>query len=349
MDTNFLSFPKTGLSPLVCLYSGGLDSAAGLVARISESPTRPVFPVTVWHQPRQRHLVDHQYQFLRRHYRERSVAVEINPLIIKVAMSWSSNYAKKHQETSQRSRSFLFTAVGAITAIMNGQRHIEMFESGVGAINLPLMAGMVGSKATKSSHPEFLRTMSKLVSLIADDEVKFTLPFVSKTKGELVSSLAVDDLGSLAHMTASCIHYPIRKKHFKQCGLCPGCIFRRSALRAAGIDEDGNLYGYDFLGQPDLINHLPDNRLRFLSAFLLQVAHLRNIENEERLPSMFERHVVPGIVPKGESQKGVIELLGRYRDEWLEIVAEARERGHAWATLLVPEQPATPRANHVPV
>jgi hypothetical protein len=212
--TSFLPFPKTNASPLICLYSNGLDSAAGSVARMNENPGRLVVPVTVWHQPRQRHLVHKQYDFLRRHYRNKGFGTQIEPLIVKVAMMWASTAEEKRQERSQRSRSFLFTILGAITAIMHGQQTIEMFESGVGAINLPLMAGMVGSKATRSSHPEFLRLMSKLASLVADSEVKFTLPFEDRTKGEVVKALAAPELQAFAAMTASCIHYPIRHKKY---------------------------------------------------------------------------------------------------------------------------------------
>lgn len=140
--------------PLICLYTSGLDSGAGLVARMNDNPSRPVIPVTVWHQPRQRHLVHQQYDFLRGHYRKQGFGTQIEPLIVKVAMMWPSAAEEKNQETSQRSRSFLYAALGAITAIMHGQRTIEMFESGVGAINLPLMAGMVGSRALRNLvHP----------------------------------------------------------------------------------------------------------------------------------------------------------------------------------------------------
>lgn len=339
--TRFLPFSKTDGSPLVCLYSSGLDSGAGLVARMNENPSRPVIPVTVWHQPRQQHLVKLQYAFLREHYRNKGFSTQIEPLIVKVAMMWPSVAEKKQQESSQRGRSFLFTALGAITAIMHDQRTIEMFESGVGAINLPLMAGMVGSKATRSSHPEFLRLMSNLASLVADSEVEFTLPFADKTKGEVVKTLATDDLQEFAAMTASCIRYPIRHKRYKQCGLCPACIFRRAALQVAGIREPENAYKYDFLGPAELINQLPEKRLVYLKAFLLQIAHLREIERNDRLPQAFERHVVPHIVPKDQSQKGVIQLLVRYRDEWTEIALSARESGHTWARLLAPNRTAT--------
>lgn len=342
----WLPDPYDGQAPLTCLYSSGLDSGAGLVARMNENPGRPVIPVTVWHQPRQQHLVKQQYAFLREHYRNKGFCSQIDPLIVKVAMMWPSVAEKKQQESSQRSRSFLFTALGAITAIMHGQRTIEMFESGVGAINLPLMAGMVGSKATRSSHPEFLRLMSKLTSLVADSEVNFVLPFGNKTKAEVVKILAAPELQPFAAMTASCIHYPIRHKKYKQCGLCPACIFRRAALWVAGIQEPDDTYKYNFLGPAELINQLPEKRLDYLKAFLLQVAHLRGIENGDRLSPAFERHVVPHIVPKGQSQKGVIQLLARYRDEWMGIASAARERGHAWAKLLAPNRPAMQGVNH---
>jgi 7-cyano-7-deazaguanine synthase in queuosine biosynthesis len=342
----FLPFSKTDGSPLIFLYSSGLDSAAGLVARMNENPCHPVIPVTVWHQPGQRRLVHRQYKFLHDYYRSKGFGTQIDPLIVKVAMMWPSAAEEKQQERSQRSRSFLFTALGAITAIMHGQRTIEMFESGVGAINLSLMAG---SKATRSSHPKFLRLMSKLASLVGANEVEFTLPFMGNTKGELVKSLAGVDLQVFAASTASCIHYPIRHKKYKQCGVCPACIFRRAALRAGGIQEPENAYKYDFLGPAERINHLPEKRLVYLKAFLIQVAQLRDIENIDRLPPAFEQHVVPHIVPKGQSQKGVIQLLARYRDEWMNIALEGQAKGFKWAQLLAAHRPETQGVCHASV
>lgn len=345
--TSFLPFSKTDDSPLVCLYSSGLDSAAGLVARMNENPVRPVIPVTVWHQARQRHLVNRQYEFLRGHYRTKGFGTQIEPLIVKVAMKWKSAAEEKSQETSQRSRSFLFMALGAIAAVMHGQQNVEMFESGIGAINLPLMAGMVGSKSTRSSHPELLRLMSNLASHVADKELAFILPFKDQTKGEVVRHLADAELQALAPLTASCVGFPLRHSNQKQCGLCPACIFRRVAMESAGIHESGDAYRYDFLNER--INDVPDKRLAYLKAFLVQVAHLRDIENCENLPRFFERHIVPHIIPKGHSQRGVIELLARYRDEWEKVASVARERGCLWASLLAPKRPPRKGVEHASV
>jgi len=229
--------PYDGQPPLICLFSGGQDSAAGLVARLMEGSERIVLPVSVWHQPRQRDLLHKQFGMLR----ER-LPVRIDPLIVKVAMIWSSDLDKKQEERSQRCRSFLFATLGAIAAIMNRQKSVEMFESGVGAINMPLMAGMVGSKATRSSHPQFLRLMSRLASLVAETNIEFCLPFLHRTKGEVTKVLADFGLHALAVKTTSCVGYPLRHSLAKQCGICPACIFRRQAMLTAGISEPNGSY-----------------------------------------------------------------------------------------------------------
>src|SRR5207244_11187612 len=137
---------------------------------------------------------------LRRH-----LGVPIDPLIGKVAMMCKSHLNRKQEETTQRCRCFLFASLGAIAAIMHGQRVVEVFESGIGAINLPLMAGMVGAMTTKSAHPKFLRLMSRLSRIVAEGEVEFRLPFFTKTKGQVVRSLVEARLEELAYLTASCV------------------------------------------------------------------------------------------------------------------------------------------------
>jgi hypothetical protein len=264
---------------------------------------------------------------------------QITPLIVKVAMIWSSDIDRKQEERSQRCRSFLFAALGAITAIRHGQKSIEMFESGVGAINLPLMAGMVGSKATRSSHPEFLRLMSRLASLVAENETEFRLPFFEQTKGQVVKKLADLNLQELANMTASCVGFPLRHSQAKQCGVCPACLFRRQAMQVAGIVEPDHSYKYDIfdLSQSESI---PADQFKYVKAFLMQVAQLDGVETGETLPRAFERHVLStNILQRGQSQKGVIELLARYRDEWVAIASNARRNGNAWAKWLSPQQP----------
>jgi 7-cyano-7-deazaguanine synthase in queuosine biosynthesis len=334
--------PYHDQSPLVCLYSGGLDSAAGFAARIAASPGKPVLPVTVWHQPRQHRLVSDQLKLLRDQFK-----VPVDPLIVRVAMIWSPKLDRALEERSQRCRSFLFASLGAIAAIMHGQQVVEVLESGIGAINLPLMAGMVGAKTTRSAHPKFLRLMSRLASLVAEADVDFCLPFHGKTKGEVVRTLCGIGLEQLANSSASCVHYPLRHPKQKQCGLCPACIFRRQAMAVARIDEPEGMYKYDFLGSPQAANRIPAKRLRFLKAFLMQVAWLKDIDTRKQVPTAFARHLISTeVMGRGESHEDAIELLARYRDEWMAIALEGRENGYNWAKLLVAREPETQGVIH---
>jgi len=43
-----------------------------------------------------------------------------------------------------------------------------------------------------------------------------------------------------------------------------------------------------------------------------------------------------GILAHGESPHAVVELLRRYRQEWLAVAAEGQERGWSWVKLLTP-------------
>jgi Queuosine biosynthesis protein QueC len=334
--------PYADQNPLICLYSGGLDSAAGLAARMAANPGRPVLPVTVWHQPRQRHLVRRQFKLV-----EREFLARVDCLIVKVAMVWPSKTDKAREERTQRCRSFLFASLGAIAAIMHKQQIVEVFESGIGAINLPPMAGMIGAWTTKSAHPKFLRLMSRLASLVAETEVKYCLPFHLKTKGALVRSLSGNRLEELATLSVSCVHYPQRHCKQKQCGVCPACILRRQAIASAGIKEPDELYEYDFLGSPEAANRIPGKRLQYLKAFLMQVAQLKDVDRRKPLPSAFARYLISTeILGRDQSQEDVIELLARYRDEWMVISSERREKGYKWARLLATQEPKMEGMTH---
>jgi hypothetical protein len=251
-------------------------------------------------------------------------------------MFWNVELNGWKQELSQRCRSFLFAAVGAVVAAMSGVGAVEVFESGVGAVNLPLLAGMVGSKATRGSHPHFLRLMSRLVSLTAGREIVFHLPFLDKTKGQVVGQAAALGLQELALSTVSCVHYPLHARPHKQCGVCPACIFRRQAMAVAGIEENG-VYQHDLFGLDHENYQVQEDDLEYLKAFLLQVVNLGPLQSGGPVPHRVRRHLfATNVVSTEESMVPFLRLLSRYRDEWLGIAAEGKDRGLAWANLLEP-------------
>jgi hypothetical protein len=153
--------------PIVCLFSGGLDSAAGLVHRIRQCSDQGIIPLLVMHQSGQGHSVRDQMTLI-----NFALGVHLEALILPFWMRSPTQLSK--DEESQRSRSFLFCSAAAVLAALIEAQGIEMMEGGIGAINWPLMTGMVGSKATRSSHPTFLRRFSRLLQLLTDRDSKST-------------------------------------------------------------------------------------------------------------------------------------------------------------------------------
>ncbi|MEX2173910.1 MAG: 7-cyano-7-deazaguanine synthase [Pirellulaceae bacterium] len=321
----------------VVLASGGLDSAAGLGVQLANEPSTVRLPVTVWHQPIQRKVVLQQHRLLSARFE--SLA---DPLIIKTALIWTPELKRFRQESSQRGRAFLFTAAGAVAAAMIGSSSVDVLESGVGAINLPLMAGMVGSRTTRSCHPEFHRRMARLVSEVCGHRVTFFLPFFDRTKGEVVKELTDRGLGELSHLTVSCVHYPLRESRHKQCGVCPACILRRQSLAVAGVQEQEETYKFDLFDSSQNANNVPRKQRKYLHALLSQVVQLEDIQSALSLPPLIRRHLFgTGIVSAEHPVETATQVLRTYRNEWMEFIAQAKSRGISWTNLVASGDDAT--------
>jgi hypothetical protein len=172
--------------------------------------------------------------------------------------------------------------------------------------------------------------------------MEVNLPFMAMTKGDVVKSLASVVLKELAQSTISCAHFPVRLEKggtWKSCGLCPACIFRRVALHAAGIEEPGDVYQHDPFDARS--SHLSPKKLRYLTAYLLQVDSLREVD-AGRLPPLITRHLRGTNLPQaGESPQMYLDLFRRYRSEWYELLEQASRNGCALANRIdVPGQAA---------
>jgi len=314
---------------VVCLYSGGLDSAAGLVKRIRENADdAKIVPVLVRHQSGQGPLVKRQIGLI-----NFVLGSDLEALILPFWMRKPAHYGA--EEDSQRSRSFLFCCGAAVAAVMTEAQRIEMFECGIGAINVPLMAGMVGWRTTRSSHPTFLRKLSRLLRFATERNINIDLPYQYMTKGELVSSLCGTSLSSLLPETASCVHYPLRAERAKECGVCPACIFKRQAVFASGIDEPGGRYKYDLLGKAS--SKIPDEKLEYVKAFLIQVDKLSQLDYSDVLPDFVVQHLrATEVITDNRIPTELIDLYRRYRREWLDLLVYGFRQGWEWCRMMVP-------------
>lgn len=234
-------FPRSPAPTRAALYSGGLDSAAGLANQLLKTEDRYLL-VTVEHQRGLRSRAKEQISGL-------GAVIDTHaPLHVSLITNLRGGRAHRIdiQETSQRSRAFLFCATAAVAAREFGISSIEVFENGVGTINFPLTNEMLGSGlATRGAHPTFLRQMAELASRVTERRLTFELPFGFHTKGEMLGALTGRGLDTWLQQTRSCIHTSLREKGVHHCGRCPACIERRQAFLVSGVAEQAADYRVD--------------------------------------------------------------------------------------------------------
>ena len=153
------------------LFSGGLDSAAGLALELLHGDAVGISVHTNgWMMSVQRRVL----AALNETSRHQCV-----PLRYRISVRNST-------ETSQRSRGLLFLAAGVATAWAVHQDHLRVFENGIGAINLPYLRSQQGAQATKSVHPLTLRMVQDLASAVSNRPFVIDAPAIALTKAELL-------------------------------------------------------------------------------------------------------------------------------------------------------------------
>jgi len=147
-------------------------------------------------------------------------------------------------EFTQRTRTFLFSAIGCVVAEMMGCARIRFFENGLMSFNLPIAPQIVGSRATRSTHPRALRQMTDFANHILGHPFEVANPFVWRTKAEVVRLLAQHGQTDLIARSISCTHV-WKMGPRAHCGECAQCLHRRLGILAAGLGESDPLKGYD--------------------------------------------------------------------------------------------------------
>jgi 7-cyano-7-deazaguanine synthase in queuosine biosynthesis len=212
----------------VLMFSGGLDSLAGAVVTANKGDKL----LLVSHRPvgkigkRQKKL----FEMLTKRYTNPMHRVHVK-----------INKSDLDRETSQRTRSFLFSALGGVVAESVKANGVSFFENGVVSLNLPLADEVLRSRASRTTHPMSLFYLQKLLRLVTE-RTDFTIdnPFIFKTKTEIVSSIVDGGAADLIAYTCSCAHTGRYQSGTQlHCGTCSQCIDRRIAVIAAGqADND---------------------------------------------------------------------------------------------------------------
>jgi hypothetical protein len=230
------------------LFSGGLDSLAGLVLDLEKEREGTIFAVTCATSSRlfgkQRGMV----KVLRKLVHNR-----LTPVILSVKLV-QGRQAYNYNERTQRARGFLFCVLGAVAALMGGINEVSVYENGVGAINLPMSEAQLGAQSSRATNPVGLLKIERFISVLLGQEFFVRLPYLFATKGEMCEKLSRSPFRDLALKTISCDSFPMRDAGAEQCGFCTSCLLRRQALWTSGFREDRqeDRYKYDVFSGENL-------------------------------------------------------------------------------------------------
>jgi len=210
----------------VVMFSGGLDSLAGAIEETLVNKTRVVL---VTHESTSKNTK------LLREIQEQLAAKSgsLKPLHIRVRANKRKDLGKEY---TQRTRSFLFATFGVAVAKMMGLDTLRFYENGVVSLNLPVSAQVVGSRATRTTHPRTLAGFQNLFSLLGNAPFTVENPFLWATKADVVQKILKASCGEMIKASTSCAHTWERTKDFTHCGACSQCIDRRLAIIAADAE-----------------------------------------------------------------------------------------------------------------
>lgn len=298
----------------VCLYSGGLDSFAGLAARVSNEPHCHYLCISVTPNSRQRQRQRAQLTYLRREF-----GANISHVPVKYCLR---DAEKQPQEPTRRTRGFLFGIIGGVAALMAGASTLHLYENGIGAINLPLDGSQIGIDNSRSVHPVTLHGLSRLLSSLGDQDFIIQNDCLYTTKAEMCRHPAVKRASLAIANTFSCDGFPVRRRKFAQCGFCSSCLLRRQALEAADLAAaDGDDYGCDFqqakqfephqLRALRAMNHQAD---RILNALIAPDAWTELCREFPELRRVAESIALNSTID--DARKQLVRLYGQHVREW---------------------------------
>jgi 7-cyano-7-deazaguanine synthase in queuosine biosynthesis len=143
---------------------------------------------------------------------------------------------RESNDTTQRSRSLLFAAIGHAAAISFGCKRLNFYENGIVSHNLPISHQVVGTMATRTTHPRTMALLGDLMAMISADPPTLSNPYIWMTKREVVERIDRYGGSEMIETAVSCTHVWDQTNLHSHCGSCSQCLDRRFAILAAGLE-----------------------------------------------------------------------------------------------------------------
>ena len=222
----------------VLLFSGGLDSLAGVVERLHNLPERKLCLVSHRSNNVTMKMQDALVQYLKEHYKNR---------IIHYGFKCRQKSAAPSREETQRTRMFLFSSIAFVLSSCYGKKEFYIYENGITSINLPKQGDVFNARASRTTHPKTIGLLKTFFKQF-DSDFELLAPYLHKTKADIFSILA--DAGEKSIITSSVSCSSTRNKpEIPHCDHCFQCVDRIFAAYASGLSEYDVTYDKNFISQ----------------------------------------------------------------------------------------------------
>lgn len=257
----------------VMLFSGGLDSLAGLLEELSNQNQKVI---TVSHMSNNVviHLQRKLISRLNQDYSNR---------ILSYGLTCHNKKMLSSLEETQRTRMFLFSAIAfAICGCFNKHKFF-VYENGVTSLNFSVQTDVINARASRTTHPKTLGLLRKFYKLF-DSSFDIIAPYYKSTKEDIIKIFQKLNRLDLISSAVSCSSTRTKHSMCPHCGCCSQCIDRRFAIFAAGLTDYDGEYAEDFIYE--MKDHETTQRLyqqmRFASAkdYQTQFDLLKNYGDE---------------------------------------------------------------------
>ncbi|MDP9357091.1 MAG: hypothetical protein M3R02_17755, partial [Chloroflexota bacterium] len=278
----------------VVLFSGGADSL-GVLLEATLGGERPL-AVGHWsappHEARQRALLDR--------LRERVSTWAFPPLGLRI-----HGVRTEPPERTQRTRAFLYAALGAAVAAEVGVERVYLGDNGPVSLNLPISAQLVGALASRSTHPKFLAGFNHLLEGMFPVAVRVENPLWTRIRAEGLAVLKDAGCADLLQETLSCSRWSRLPGATPQCGTCSQCVDRRFAAITAGLEAHDRPERYV---RDVFLHDLPEGHDRTTAESYVRFAQDVHGRSDEDLLTGYPQ-LVDGVLPEDPDAAGTLETL----------------------------------------
>ena len=234
-------FPFRSTKPTeVALWSGGLNSYAGLINRWLLYPENRFVLVGTGANS---NVIGLQKR-VERLATSLDNNIELKPIPLR--LTYGHVYRPWDINRIPRVRGLVFMLIGAVCALLEDRTELSIYENGLGAINLSFGAYSLGLDHSRAVHPISLLDVSNLITKTVGQCFTIHNPFLFSTKAQMCAVFnrlpehlrynAVDVIFSTSSCDRQNHHKP--RQYKQHCGWCSSCLLRHQALCASGIGDN---------------------------------------------------------------------------------------------------------------